>query len=76
MEKVRSWPQLVILSAEVYLPEASIDEGVGAFLRAGDATYAATSRLTKSVIVSWDAELNDWARGMTPADWRMGAAKN
>lgn len=75
MEKVRSWSQLVILSAEVYLPEVSIDEGVGAFLRAGDATYAATSRLTKSVIVSWDAELNDRARGMTPADWLMGAAK-
>ena len=72
MEKVRTWPQLAILSAEVYIPEASIEEGVRVFLRAGDATYAATSRLTESLIISWDVELNDRACGMTPADWLAG----
>jgi len=69
MTKVREWPQLEILSAADYLPDASIKEGLAHFLRAGDATYAASAILTRTSLITWDQELIERANAMTPTEW-------
>lgn len=69
VRKVRQWPQLEILPATAYLPDASIEHGLKWFLRAGDAAYAACAHLTGTILITWDQELIERAAGITPAEW-------
>lgn len=66
---LRSIPTLRILAAERSIPEPALELGTRALLRAADAVYVATARLTESPLVSWDRELIERAGALTPEQW-------
>jgi predicted nucleic acid-binding protein len=62
-------PTLRILAAGRAISEPELGLGTRALLRATDAVYAATARLTGSILVSWDRELIERAGALTPERW-------
>lgn len=62
-------PTLRILAAGRTIPEPALELGTRVLLRAADAVYAATARLTGSALVSWDRELIERAGALTPEQW-------
>lgn len=66
---LRGIPTLRILAAGRTIPEPALELGTCALLRAADAVYAATARLTETPLVSWDRELIERAGALTPDQW-------
>ena len=67
--KVEAHPALFIWPLDDALLDRARDCGTRAFLRAGDAFYAASAELSKSQLVTWDVEFARRAGGLTPPDW-------
>jgi predicted nucleic acid-binding protein len=62
-------PTLKLIPSNRIALEIALDEGCERFLRGADAIYAATARITRSLLITWDQELIERAGGITPADW-------
>lgn len=60
--------RLRLVDTSKLLPLAE-ELGCDLYLRAADALYAATARLTATPLVTWDRELIERGGGMTPSEW-------
>ena len=65
-------PLLRIRPLDETLLSLALQLGSERFLRAADACYAATARLTGAALVSWDHELIGRAGALTPDTWLAG----
>lgn len=65
---LRQHPRLTLVKMTRLM---SFAESIGcrALLRGADAFYAATARLTRTPLVTWDRELIERGGGMTPSQW-------
>ena len=68
-EKLKTHPLLTLWPLDETMIERATDCGTRAFLKAGDAFYAAAAQLSKSRLITWDGEFAERAGGITPANW-------
>jgi predicted nucleic acid-binding protein len=68
-EKLKTYPLLTLWPLDETMIKQATDCGTGAFLKAGDAFYAAAAQLSKSQLITWDEEFAERAGGITPSNW-------
>lgn len=67
--ELRTNPALALESLATDLLEEALEIGTDHRLRAADALYAATAERTGSSLVTWDQELLQRFRALTPDQW-------
>ena len=68
-EGLLRFPQTKSTPLDSTLIREALELGTAAFLRAGDALYAAVARRESAALVAWDAELIQRAGAVTPQSW-------
>ena len=66
---LRSIPVLRWVDVDIRLIDEALDYGTRGLLRGADAVYAAAAISTGTTLVTWDNELIERTRGVTPTDW-------
>ncbi|NJL18752.1 MAG: type II toxin-antitoxin system VapC family toxin [Bdellovibrionaceae bacterium] len=66
---LRAIPTLRLLELDNAMLNTSLEHGTRFFLRGADAIYAATARITRTQLITWDQELIERAGGITPTEW-------
>ena len=68
-ERLRAHPALALHPLDDQFLKAARDLGIQLLLRGGDALYAATAKLLKAQLITWDDELVQRAGAVTPDTW-------
>ena len=66
---LRSIPVLRWVDVDMTLIDEALDCGTRGLLRGADAIYAAAAASSGTMLITWDNELIERARGVTPTDW-------
>jgi len=68
-ERLRAHPTLALHRLDEPFLETARELGIQFLLRGGDALYAATAKLLEAPLISWDGELVERAKAVTPDTW-------